>query len=76
MTHRSDDDLIDDFSSPACSMHEADDVYMGYAAKDELARFLNELLEAKRATAQVTLESAAAAGNAPIAAILQSHSAG
>ena len=52
-------------------MHEADDVYMGYAAKDELAHFLNELLEATRAAAQVTLASASAAGAAPIGATLQ-----
>ena len=36
-------------SSPACLAHEADDAYMGYATKDELASFLNELLEAERA---------------------------
>ena len=29
-------------SSPACLAHEADDAYMGYATKDELAAFLNE----------------------------------
>jgi hypothetical protein len=71
MTHPGDDDLNDDFSSPACSMREADDVYMGYAAKDELARFLDELLQAERAAAQVALESARAAGDAPIGAVLQ-----
>ena len=51
-------------------MHEADDVYMSYAAKGELAQFLNELLEAQRATAQVTLQSAVAADTA-LAATLQ-----
>ena len=33
-------------ASPACLAHEADDAYMGYASKDEIAAFLNELLEA------------------------------
>jgi hypothetical protein len=32
-------------SSPACLAHEADDAYMGFAGRDELAAFLNELLE-------------------------------
>jgi hypothetical protein len=26
-------------SSPACSMHQADDVYMGYIAQEELIAF-------------------------------------
>ena len=38
MTNQSDDDPAVEFSSPACSMHEADDAYMGYAGKDELTR--------------------------------------
>ena len=59
------------FSSPACSMHEANDAYMGYADKDELATFLNELLEAERAGARVTLESARAAGTGPLAELLR-----
>ena len=58
-------------SSPACSMHEADDAYMGYADKNELIIFLNELLEAERAGARVTLESARAAGDGPIAELMR-----
>jgi hypothetical protein len=58
-------------SSPACSMREADDAYMGYASKDELASFLNELLEAARARARVTLRSALATANAPIAQLMR-----
>ncbi|MGH7115964.1 MAG: DUF6306 domain-containing protein [Stellaceae bacterium] len=65
-----DDDPVE-VSSPACSMHEADDAYMGYAGKDELAAFLNELLEAEHAGARVTLESARAAGGGPIAELLR-----
>ena len=57
-------------SSPACSMNDADDVYMGYMAQDELIAFLNELLEAERAGARVTLESARAAGSGPIARLM------
>lgn len=54
-------------------MHEADDAYMGYTGtgKDELIIFLNELLEAERAGAWVTLESARAAGSGPIAELMQ-----
>ena len=58
-------------SSPACSMHEADDTYMGYAGKDELVAFLNELLEAERAGARVTGETARAAGSGPTAELMR-----
>ncbi len=68
---RPDDGAVAEFSSPACSMHEASDVYMGYAGKDELTTFLNELLEAERAGALVTLESARAAGTGPLAELLR-----
>jgi hypothetical protein len=49
MTNQSDNEAAADAGSPACSMHEADDGYMGYVTKDELVAFLNELLEAERA---------------------------
>src|SRR4029077_4246285 len=52
--------------SPACSMHEADDVYMGYARKDELTAILTELLEAERAGVWVTHESALTARGGPL----------
>jgi hypothetical protein len=67
MINPTDDDYPVELSSPACAMHEADDAYMGYAGKDELIAFLNALLEAERAGARVTLESAHAAGTGPIA---------
>ena len=52
-------------SSPACLAHEAEDTYMGFASRDEIAAFLNELLEAERAGTGVALRSAeAAAGTA------------
>src|SRR6516165_1214281 len=47
-----------EFSSPACSAHEVDDRYMGFASKQELLLALNELLEAERAGALVTLHTA------------------
>ena len=34
MTIPSDDKAAVEVSSPACSMHEADDAYMGYAGED------------------------------------------
>jgi hypothetical protein len=71
MNDRSNDDPAPKFSSPACAMAEADDAYMGYASKDELVAFLNELLEAERAGARVTLESAREAGSGPTAELLR-----
>jgi nitronate monooxygenase len=58
------------YSSPACSMHEVSDVYMGYAGKEDLIPLLNELLEAERAGARVALESAREAGTGPLAEFL------
>ena len=58
-------------SSPACSMHEAEDAYMGYATKDELVAQLNELLEAERAGQKVTFETARAASAGPVAELMR-----
>lgn len=58
-------------ASPACSMHEADDAYMGYASKEELVTFLNELLEAERAGTGVALRSADAAGGTRFVGLLR-----
>jgi hypothetical protein len=58
-------------SSPACLAHEADDAYMGFATRDELAAFLNELLEAERAGTGVALRSAEGAQGTPYLALLQ-----
>ena len=58
------------FNSPACSMHEVSDVYLGYAGKDDLIPVLNELLEAERAGARVALDSAHQAGTGPLAELL------
>jgi hypothetical protein len=35
-------------SSPVCYIEEADDTYMGFASKAEIAAFLAELAEAER----------------------------
>lgn len=51
------DETSGDLSSPACSMHEASDAYMGYASPEELVTQLNELLAAERAGARVALKS-------------------
>ena len=58
-------------SSPACLMHEADDSYMGYATRDELAAFLNELLEAERAGTGVALRSAESPAGTPFEGLLR-----
>jgi Domain of unknown function (DUF6306) len=71
MTDPKDDTPKDELASPACSMAEADDVYMGYAAADEISAFLNELLEAERAGSRVTLDSAAEAVGGPIADLMR-----
>ncbi|HEY4343219.1 MAG TPA: DUF6306 domain-containing protein [Parvibaculum sp.] len=71
MTQARDDEPKVEVSSPACAMHEADDAYMGYAGKDELISSLNELLEAERAGARVTLESARAADSIEIAELMR-----
>jgi hypothetical protein len=48
-----------------------DEAVAGDADKSALIAVLNELLEAERAGARVTLESARAVGSGPIAALLQ-----
>jgi hypothetical protein len=58
-------------SSPACLAHEADDAYMGYAPKGELAAFLNELLEAERAGTGVALRSGPAAAGTKFSDLLR-----
>ncbi|MBN9511561.1 MAG: hypothetical protein J0I21_20935 [Alphaproteobacteria bacterium] len=42
------DEPAAEFSSPACAMHEADDAYMGYARRAELAGLLRALLGVQR----------------------------
>lgn len=63
MPNRADDDPDNEPSSPACSMHEADAAYMGYAGTGELIACLNELLAAVRSGEPLTVEDAAAASD-------------
>lgn len=58
-------------SSPACSMHEADDVYMGYADQTEVIAFLDKLLEAECAGARVTRQAAHDVGDKQLLDLLQ-----
>ena len=48
MTHEPQDEPREP-SSPACLAHEADDAYMGFATKTEIAAFLKTLAEAENA---------------------------
>ncbi|HEX2812344.1 MAG TPA: DUF6306 domain-containing protein [Sphingopyxis sp.] len=60
-----------DRASPVCYGAEADDVYMGYAPRDEIMAALNELLEAERAGARVALGSVGDAVSADHAAMMR-----
>lgn len=57
-------------ASAPCYAAGADDAYMGYAGRDELVDALNELLEAERAGARVTLESRADSPDAATAGLV------
>ena len=65
------DDKPTEVASPACSMHEVDAAYMGFLGETEVLALLNELLEAERAGARVTLESAREAASAPVSELMQ-----
>jgi hypothetical protein len=56
--------MTNDPSSSPCYAQGADDVYMGFAARDEIVAALNELLEAERAGARVALASRKSAADA------------
>src|ERR1700724_4285142 len=71
MTSRKDNVPTHEPSSPACSMHEADDAYMGYAGRKELTAILTELLEAERAGVRVTHESALTARDGPLGELMR-----
>lgn len=55
---------------PPCRAADADPAYMGYLTDAELVGALNELLEAARAGAIVTLASAREAGDSEVATLL------
>lgn len=54
--------MTDDPASPVCYADQGSDLYMGYADRTEILAALNELLEAERAGARVTLHSKRGAG--------------
>jgi hypothetical protein len=58
-------------SSSATSTQLVADIHTNFAEKDALVTFLNELLEAERAGARITRESAAAASIGPLAELLR-----
>jgi nitronate monooxygenase len=47
-----------EFASPVCYARESDDVYSGYASREDLIAFCNLLLEAERAGARITARTA------------------
>src|ERR1700694_1426741 len=71
MPSRKDNASASEPSSPACSMHEADDAYMGYAGKEELTAILTELLEAERVGVRATHESALTARGGPLGELMR-----
>lgn len=70
MTNSADEKPVD-VASPACAMHEVDAAYMGFLGESEVLSLLNELLEAERAGARVTFESAREAGPGPVSELMQ-----
>lgn len=52
-----------ELASSPCSAGEAEEAYMGYADSQEILAFLNLMLEAERAGAQLTLKLAEEAGS-------------
>lgn len=66
MTNPKDDGRTEPAGPAAANGGQAD-----HAATDELVAFLNELLEAERAGSRVTLESARAAADEPMAALMR-----
>jgi nitronate monooxygenase len=61
----------DHLSSPVCYAGESSDRYAGYATREELIVFCNELLEAERAGARITARSAAEAADPATRALLR-----
>jgi Domain of unknown function (DUF6306) len=71
MSRKQDDGPPPELASPACSMAAAEDAYMGYADRNEILDFLNTLVEAERAGARVTHESAQSVGDGPVADLMR-----
>jgi len=58
-------------ASPVCYADEASNAYSGYADREELLVFLNELLEAERAGARIAARTATETGDPRIKALLR-----
>lgn len=63
---------VNEPSSPVCYASEADDIYMGFAGREEILAALHELLEAERAGARVALASAKSANDPDYAELMRS----
>jgi nitronate monooxygenase len=58
-------------ASRICYARQSDDVYAGFAPREEILVFLNELLEAERAGARITARTALDARDETLAALMQ-----
>ena len=58
-------------ASPVCYANEVDDAYAGFATRDELLTFLNELLEAERAGARIAARTAVDATDLDLTALMR-----
>ncbi|ARS29440.1 DUF6306 domain-containing protein [Sphingomonas sp. KC8] len=64
--------MVNEPTSSACYASEADDIYMGFAGREEILAALNGLLEAERAGARIALASAKSASDPDYAELMQS----
>ncbi len=58
-------------ASQLCYARQADDLYAGFATREEILVFLNELLEAERAGARITARTALDAKDESLAGLMQ-----
>jgi nitronate monooxygenase len=58
-------------ASAVCYARQSDDVYAGFAPREEILVFLNELLEAERAGARITARTALDAQDESLATLMQ-----
>ena len=63
---------VNEPSSPVCYASEADDIYMGFAGREEILAALHELLEAEPAGARVALASTKSANDPDYAELMRS----
>ena len=65
------DALVTEPASPVCYASDSDDLYAGYASREELIAFCNLLLEAERAGARITARTAVESRDEPIRELLR-----